>query len=95
MKARSASLWGDAVDFLSDGLNDGVSLAMPGAAAAIRSKTALFNAACPLAFGIGIFDTGAPWPDWFVVGIIGALAISSGVAAWRRASAELKADTGH
>ncbi len=59
VQARSASLLGDAVDFLGDGLNYGVSLAVLGAAAAVRSKTALFKAACMLAFGIGILGYSA------------------------------------
>lgn len=84
----SVSLLADAIDFFGDAGNYAISLAVLGMAMSIRSKAALFKAACMGAFGMFVLGkalwnlrVGIP-PEPATMGVVGfvALAVNGGVA---------------
>ena len=84
----SVSLLADAIDFFGDAGNYAISLAVLGMAMSVRSKAALFKAACMGAFGVFVLGK-ALWnlqfgvaPEAMTMGLIGflALAVNGGVA---------------
>jgi Co/Zn/Cd efflux system component len=83
----SVSLLADSIDFFGDAGNYAISLAVLGMAMSVRSKAALFKAACMGAFGIFVLGMAA-WnlragvpPEAATMGIVGfaALAVNAGV----------------
>ena len=81
----SVSLLADALDFLGDAANYGVSLYVLGAALAWRARTALVKAACMGAFGLWVAGE-AIWsafagvvPQAITMGVVGALALGVNV----------------
>jgi Co/Zn/Cd efflux system component len=85
-RSGSVSLLADAIDFLGDAANYGVSLAVLTMAMAWRSKAALLKGACMLAFGMFVlaralwsFKTGMV-PVASTMGAIGFLALTANVA---------------
>ena len=86
LTSGSVSLLADAIDFLGDAANYGVSLAVLTMAMAWRSKAALLKGACMLAFGLFVlaralwsFKTGVV-PVASTMGVIGFLALAANVA---------------
>jgi Co/Zn/Cd efflux system component len=84
-RSGSVSLLADAIDFLGDAANYGVSLAVLTMAIAWRSKAALLKGACMLGFGlfvlgraIWVAQTGAV-PEANTMGLIGLLALVANV----------------
>lgn len=84
-RSGSVSLLADAIDFLGDAANYGVSLAVLTMAMAWRSKAALLKGACMLGFGIFILARAA-WvaqtgsvPEAVTMGSIGLLALVANV----------------
>ena len=84
----SVSLLADAIDFFGDAGNYAISLAVLGMAMSVRSKAALFKAACMGAFGVFVLGK-ALWnlqfgvaPEAMTMGLIGflALVVNGGVA---------------
>lgn len=84
----SVSLMADSIDFFGDAANYALSLAVLAMAAPVRSRAALFKAACMGAFGIVVmaramwgFRTGTP-PEPTTMGAVGfaALVVNAGVA---------------
>lgn len=85
-RSGSVSLLADAIDFLGDAANYGVSLAVLTMAMAWRSKAALVKGACMLGFGLFVLGR-AIWaaqtgvvPEAATMGVIGLLALSANVA---------------
>lgn len=81
----SVSLLADAIDFLGDAANYGVSLAVLTMAMAWRSKAALLKGACMLTFGLFVLAR-AVWsfqagvvPVASTMGVIGFLALTANV----------------
>ncbi|MEY4294511.1 MAG: hypothetical protein RLY82_199 [Pseudomonadota bacterium] len=81
----SLSLLADAIDFLGDAANYGVSLAVLTMAMAWRSKAALLKGACMLGFGFFVLGK-AVWvaktglvPEAATMGLIGFLALAANV----------------
>lgn len=81
----SVSLLTDAIDFLGDALNYGVSLAVLTMAMVWRSRAALLKGACMMAFGFFVFGR-AIWvaqagtvPEANTMGLIGLLALVANV----------------
>jgi Co/Zn/Cd efflux system component len=84
-RSGSVSLLADAIDFLGDAANYGVSLAVLTMAMAWRSKAALLKGVCMLGFGlfvlgraIWVAQTGAV-PEANTMGLIGLLALVANV----------------
>ena len=84
-RSGSVSLLADAIDFLGDAANYGVSLAVLTMAMAWRSKAALLKGACMLGFGVFVLaraiwvaQTGAV-PEAGTMGAIGFLALTANV----------------
>jgi Co/Zn/Cd efflux system component len=86
--AGSVSLLADSIDFFGDAGNYAISLAVLGMAMSVRSKAALFKAACMGAFGVFVLGK-ALWnlqagvlPEPATMGAVGlvALAVNAGVA---------------
>lgn len=86
--SNSVSLMADSVDFFGDAANYALSLAVLAMAASIRSRAALFKAACMGTFGLFVLGrtlwnlkTGAP-PEPQTMGVVGfaALLVNGGVA---------------
>ena len=84
----SVSLLADSIDFFGDAANYALSLAVLGMALSVRSKAALFKAACMGAFGVFVLGktlwnlkTGTP-PEAATMGVVGviALLVNGGVA---------------
>ena len=84
----SVALLADSIDFFGDAGNYAISLAVLGMATQVRSKAALFKAACMGAFGVFVLgkslwslQTGVP-PEPVTMGAVGfaALAVNSAVA---------------
>jgi Co/Zn/Cd efflux system component len=84
----SVSLMADSIDFFGDSANYALSLAVLAMAATVRSKAALFKAACMGAFGVFVLgraawslQTGTP-PEPATMGVVGfaALLVNAGVA---------------
>ena len=84
----AVSLMADSIDFFGDSANYGLSLAVLAMAAPVRSKAALFKAACMGAFGVFVLgraawnlQTGIP-PEPTTMGVVGfaALLVNAGVA---------------
>ena len=80
-KSGSTSLLADAIDFLGDAANYGVSLAVLSAGVVLRARAALLKGACMMAFGIFILARAA-WmfsqggtPEAFTMGGVGVLAL--------------------
>ena len=85
LTSGSVSLLADAIDFLGDAANYGVSLAVLTMAMAWRSRAALLKGACMLAFGLFVlaraawsFKTGMV-PVASTMGAIGFLALTANV----------------
>jgi Co/Zn/Cd efflux system component len=85
-RSGSVSLLADAIDFLGDAANYGVSLAVLTMAMAWRSKAALLKGCCMLGFGIFVFaraiwvaKTGAV-PEANTMGLIALLALLANVS---------------
>lgn len=87
-RSGSVSLLADSIDFFGDASNYAISLAVLGMALSMRSKAAVFKAACMGAFGIFVLGR-ALWslhagvaPEPAVMGVVGfvALAVNGGVA---------------
>lgn len=83
MRAESASLLADALDFLGDAANYGISLWVLGLELAIRARAALFKALTMAAFGLWVLGytlwqatTGAI-PSAPTMGLIGVLALAA------------------
>ena len=81
----SVSLLADAIDFLGDSANYGISLAVLGLATAWRARAALFKAASMAAFGTLVLARAA-WaysqggtPEPLTMGLIAALALAANV----------------
>jgi Co/Zn/Cd efflux system component len=81
IRAGSVSLLADALDFLGDSANYGISLWVLGLGLAIRARASLFKSFSMLAFGIWILGS-AIWqiysgtlPDAPTMGIVGTLAL--------------------
>lgn len=89
MASGSVSLLADAIDFLGDGLNYGVSLTVLSMALVWRSRAAMLKAASMMTFGLGILGkvawsivAGSP-PEPLTMGVVGALALAVNlVVAW-------------
>ena len=84
-RSGSVSLLADAIDFLGDAANYGVSLAVLTIAMAWRSKAALLKGTCMLGFGVFVLaraiwvaQTGAV-PEAGTMGAIGFLALTANV----------------
>jgi Co/Zn/Cd efflux system component len=84
-RSGSVSLLADAIDFLGDAANYGVSLAVLTMAMAWRSKAALLKGACMLGFGFFVLGravlvakTGLV-PEAATMGLIGFLALAANV----------------
>ena len=84
----SVSLLADSIDFFGDAGNYGLSLAVLAMAASVRSRVALFKAACMGAFGMFVLGQ-AVWalrsgvaPEPGTMGVVGfvALLVNAGVA---------------
>jgi cation diffusion facilitator family transporter len=84
----SVSLLADSVDFFGDAGNYAISLAVLGMSTVVRSRAALFKAACMGAFGVFVLAKGL-WslrmgspPEAMTMGFVGfgALAVNAGVA---------------
>ena len=80
-RSGSVSLLADAIDFFGDAVNYGLSLAVLAMALHVRSKTAIFKAACMAAFGILVLGR-AVWawqtgviPEASTMGAIAVLAL--------------------
>ncbi len=88
-RAGSVSLLADAIDFLGDALNYGVSLAVLGMALAWRPRAALVKAACMAGFGLAVLGKAA-WaalhgtpPEAATMGAVGLLALGDNLGvAW-------------
>lgn len=87
-RSGSVSLLADSIDFFGDASNYALSLALFGMAASVRSRVALFKAACMGGFGVFVLgralwslQSGAP-PEPLTMGVVGsvALAANAGVA---------------
>ncbi|TFY96681.1 cation transporter [Ramlibacter humi] len=87
-QSGSVSLMADSIDFFGDAANYGLSLAVLGMALPVRSKAALFKAACMGAFGLfvlgraGVNFFGGAAPEAMTMGVVAsaALAVNVGVA---------------
>jgi hypothetical protein len=86
LMAGSVSLQADALDFLGDAFNYGVSLAVVGLALTWRARAALLKGITMCLFGLWVVGTTA-WhlaygamPQPFVMGAIGALALAANAA---------------
>jgi Co/Zn/Cd efflux system component len=85
-RSGSVSLLADAIDFLGDAANYGVSLAVLTMAMAWRSKAALLKGVCMMAFGFFVLGR-AIWvaqvgivPEANTMGLIGLLALVANVS---------------
>lgn len=102
VKADSASLLADAIDFLGDAGNYAVSLFVLGMAIKVRARAALLKAASMAMFGVGVLGfTVVQWsvgakPEPVTMGVVGllALATNNGVAwmlyRWREGDANMR-----
>ena len=101
-QSGSASLLADAIDFLGDAANYGLSLWVLGMALTWRARAALLKGASMLAFGVFVIGRVA-WGVWqgvppepFTMGGVGLLALAAnlGVAAllyaWREGDANMR-----
>ena len=101
-RSGSASLLADAIDFLGDAANYGLSLWVLAMALAWRARAALFKGASMLAFGVFVIGRVA-WGAWqglppepITMGSVGLLALAAnlGVAAllyaWREGDANMR-----
>jgi Co/Zn/Cd efflux system component len=86
LMAGSVSLQADALDFLGDAFNYGISLAVVGLALTWRARAALFKGITMCLFGLSVVGTTA-WhitygavPEPFVMGAIGTLALIANAA---------------
>jgi len=85
----SVSLLADSIDFFGDAANYALSLAVVGMALSVRSRAAMFKAACMAAFGVFVIGkafwemrTGAP-PEAATMGAVGFAALVANVGvAW-------------
>jgi len=84
-RSGSVSLLADAIDFLGDAANYGVSLAVLTMAMAWRSKAALLKGTCMLGFGLFVLGR-AVWaaktgvvPEAGTMGVIGFLALTANI----------------
>ena len=84
----SLSLLADSIDFFGDAGNYALSLAVLGMALSVRSRAALFKAACMGGFGVFVLGKGL-WalrsgtaPEPLIMGVVGfvALVVNGGVA---------------
>ena len=101
-QSGSASLLADAIDFLGDAANYGLSLWVLGMALTWRARAALLKGASMLAFGVFVIGrvTWGVWqgvpPEPFTMGGVGLLALAAnlGVAAllyaWREGDANMR-----
>ncbi|PJI98123.1 Co/Zn/Cd efflux system component [Acidovorax sp. 69] len=102
MQSGSASLLADAIDFLGDAANYGLSLWVLAMALSWRARAALVKGASMLAFGVFVIGRVA-WGAWqglppepFTIGGVGLLALAAnlGVAAllyaWREGDANMR-----
>jgi cation diffusion facilitator family transporter len=102
MAAGSVSLLADALDFIGDAANYGVSLWVLGLALTWRARAALLKALCMAAFGVFVLGRAA-WsltsglpPEPLTMGAVGLLALGAnlGVAAllyaWREGDANMR-----
>jgi Co/Zn/Cd efflux system component len=81
----SVSLLADAIDFLGDAGNYGLSLAVLAMGTVARGRAAMFKAACMLSFGVLVLGRAA-WgafhglaPEPLTMGLVGALALLANV----------------
>ncbi|MDT7838491.1 cation transporter [Aquabacterium sp. OR-4] len=102
LRAGSVSLLADAIDFLGDAANYGVSLLVLGMALQWRARAALFKGLCMGGFGMFVLGR-ALWaalngdtPEPITMGAIGSLALVANVAvawmlyAWREGDANMR-----
>ncbi len=85
-RSGSVSLLADAIDFLGDAANYGVSLAVLTMSMAWRSKAALLKGACMLGFGFFVLGR-AVWaaktglvPEAATMGVVGFLALTANIS---------------
>lgn len=85
MRSGSVSLLADAIDFLGDAANYGISLAVLGLAIAWRAKASLVKAACMASFGVFVLGR-AIWsfiqggvPEPLTMGFVALLALGVNV----------------
>lgn len=81
----SVSLLADAIDFLGDAANYGLSLAVLAMGAVMRGRAALVKAVCMLVFGVAVLGR-AGWaalagvtPEPMTMGVVGMLALAANV----------------
>ncbi|MCW5649075.1 MAG: cation transporter [Ramlibacter sp.] len=86
LRSGSVSLLADAIDFLGDAANYGVTLAVLSMGLAWRARSALLKGVSMLAFGLLVLGksiwalrTGTP-PEALTMGVVGALALLANVA---------------
>lgn len=87
--AASRALQADALDFLGDAANYGISLGVTGMALTWRARAALLKGATILLFGLGVLAT-TLWAVWHgslpqarVMGSVGLIAlVANGAVAW-------------
>lgn len=102
MRSGSASLLADAIDFLGDAANYGVSLWVLAMAIAWRARAALLTGASMLAFGLFVIGRVA-WGAWsgippepLTMGGVGLLALAANLSvagllyAWREGDANMR-----
>lgn len=102
LASGSVSLLADAIDFLGDAGNYGLSLAVLTLGLTARARAAQFKAVCMLAFG-GYVAAHAVWawlrgvpPEPLTMGLVGLLALAANVGvavmlyAWREGDANMR-----
>ena len=84
-RSGSVSLLADAIDFFGDAANYGVTLAVMGLAATVRSRASILKAACMGAFGVFVLAR-AGWalatgvvPEPLLMGGVGLIALAANV----------------
>lgn len=102
LRSGSVSLLADAIDFLGDAANYGVSLAVLGMAVPWRARAALLKGLTMGAFGLFVLGKAA-WtaaagtvPEPLTMGVVGVLALAANVGvavllfAWREGDANMR-----
>lgn len=85
----SVSLLADSIDFFGDAANYGLSLAVLGQALAVRSRAAMFKAACMAGFGVFVLGKalwnlqGGVLPEPLTMGVVSIAALTANIGvAW-------------
>ncbi len=102
VRADSASLLADAIDFLGDAANYAVSLFVLGMGLQVRARAALLKALSMAAFGMGVLGlAGYRWmvganPEPYTMGLVGTFALATNVGVawmlyrWRAGDANMR-----